>query len=138
MQTLDNHLQGVWKRPWWMPWRKSLSTVNPSDQGSPTYIPLANEVARRVADKIDGYPMSTLNEVLLDIPTTAHILGGCVIGPDASKGAIDSQHRVFGYEGLYVCDGSMIPANLGVNPSLTITAMTERAMSLIPEESEPG
>ena len=69
-----------------------------------------------------------------NIPTPAHILGGCGIGADSTPGVIDSSHRVFGYEGLYVCDGSTIPANLGVNPSLTITAMTERAMSLIPRK----
>jgi cholesterol oxidase len=73
-----------------------------------------------------------VTEAVLGTPLTAHILGGCVIGKDASSGVIDQEHRVFGYENLYVCDGSAISANPGVNPALTITAMTERAMSLIP------
>ncbi len=77
-----------------------------------------------------------MNEVVLNIPTTAHVLGGCVMGSDPSNGVVNDRHEVFGYQGLYVCDGSVIPANLGVNPSLTITAMTERAMSLI-QKSEP-
>jgi len=135
MQTLDNSLKAVWKRSWFMPWKKTLKTFNPERKSNPTYIPIGNEVARRVADKIGGYPMSSINEVVLDVPTTAHILGGCVVGPNAEEGAIDGRHRMFNYEGLYVCDGSMIPANLGVNPSLTITAMSERAMSLVPEKS---
>ena len=136
MQTLDNSLRAVWKRSWLMPWRRTLKTMNPAGRSNPTYIPIGNEVARRVADKIGGYPMSSINEVTLDIPTTAHILGGCVIGSDADSGTIDGNHRVYNYDGLYVCDGSMIPANLGVNPSLTITAMSERAMSLIPRKED--
>ena len=71
-------------------------------------------------------------EALANIPTTAHILGGAVIGGDAEHGVIDSDHRVFGYENLIVCDGAAVPANVGVNPSLTITAMAERAMSKVP------
>jgi len=136
MQTLDNSLRAVWKRSWLTPWRKSLATENLSGKSNPTYIPIGNEVARRVAGKISGHAVSSLNEVVLDVPTTAHILGGCVIGPDETRGVLDGNHRVYNYDGLYVCDGSMIPANLGVNPSLTITAMTERAMSLIPEKPE--
>ena len=68
------------------------------------------------------------------IPTTAHILGGCCMGDSAANGVIDAQHRVFGYDGLYVVDGSAISANIGVNPSLTICALAERAMSFIPEK----
>ena len=73
------------------------------------------------------------SEAILGTPLTAHILGGCVIGRDASEGVIDTDHRVFGYQNLYVCDGSAISANPGVNPALTITAMTERVMSKIPD-----
>ena len=76
--------------------------------------------------------MSILTETLFNIPTTAHILGGACMGGDASEGVIGPDHQVHGYPGLYVCDGSAVSANPGVNPSLTITAMTERAMSLIP------
>jgi cholesterol oxidase len=68
---------------------------------------------------------------MFNIPTTAHILGGAVIAPDASRGVVDARQRVFGYENLLVCDGSAIPANVGVNPSLTITALAEHAMSHI-------
>nr|WP_276605044.1 GMC oxidoreductase [Nannocystis sp. RBIL2] len=75
--------------------------------------------------------MSLLTETLFNIPTTAHILGGCTMGDSAETGVIDHQHRVFGYDGLYVIDGSAISANPGVNPSLTITALAERAMSRI-------
>ena len=66
------------------------------------------------------------------MPTTAHILGGAVIGADAGRGVVDARQRVFGYENLLVCDGAAVPANIGVNPSLTITAMAEHAMSHVP------
>jgi cholesterol oxidase len=71
-------------------------------------------------------------EAVANIPTTAHVLGGAVIGADASRGVVDARQRVFGYENLLICDGSAVPANIGVNPSLTITAMAEHAMSQIP------
>jgi cholesterol oxidase len=113
-------------------------TTAPDDGSSmaiPSYIPIGHQVARNFARKVGGIPQSAVNEVVLNIPTTAHILGGCAIGPDAVHGVINERHEVFGYEGLYVCDGSTIPANLGVNPSLTITAMTERAMSKVPAKA---
>ena len=99
---------------------------------NPTYIPLGNEVARAFAKKVDGVPKSSVFEVLFDVPTTAHVLGGAVIGADPATGVVDARHQAFGHPGLYVVDGAAIPANLGVNPSLTITALAERAMSLIP------
>jgi len=86
-----------------------------------------------VAAKTDGVAIGSINEALLDTPTTAHILGGCGVGASRETGVIDKDHEVFGYPGLYVCDGSAISANPGVNPSLTITALAERAMSFIPE-----
>jgi cholesterol oxidase len=76
--------------------------------------------------------MSMLTEILFDIPGTAHVLGGCPIGRTAGDGVVDHRHRVFGYQNLYICDGSVIAANLGVNPSLTIMALAERAMSFVP------
>ena len=79
--------------------------------------------------------MSSVTEVQLDVPTTAHILGGCAMGHTPEDGVIDAQNRVHGYPGLYVIDGSMIGGNLGVNPSLTITALAERAMSFIEKKS---
>lgn len=132
MQTLDNSLRAAWRGGRFCPWIKTLRTeLPPGGAPNPTYIPVGNEVARRVAHKIGGHAMSSINEVLFDIPTTAHILGGCAIGPEG-KGVIDKGNRVYGYQGLYVCDGSMMPANLGVNPSLTITALTEHAMAQVP------
>ncbi len=102
----------------------------------PTYIPMANRITRRMAEKIGGVPQSSIQEVFLNSPVTAHILGGAAMGDSAEAGVIDPENRVFGYDDFYVCDGSMVPGNLGVNPSLTITAMTERAMSKIPPK--PG
>ena len=90
-----------------------------------------SDVVNRFAEKVDGVPWVGLND-LLDIPNTAHILGGCPMGGDETTGVVDINHQVFNYPGPYVADGSVVPANLGVNPSLTIAAMTERAMSRIP------
>lgn len=96
------------------------------------FIPEATDIARRFAARVDGTPASLVTETALGIPSTAHILGGACIGATADDGVIDARHEVHGYPGLYVCDGSAVSANPGVNPSLTITAMTERAMSLVP------
>ena len=104
---------------------------NPDDAPSP-FIDEANDLVQRFADKIGGVPMTLVTELLSAIPTTAHILGGCVMGADPDAGVIDARHRVHGYDGLYVIDGSAISANPGVNPSLSITALAERAMSFIP------
>lgn len=81
---------------------------------------------------VDGKAMVLANETLLGMPTTAHILGGACMGATAEEGVIDKNQRVFNYQGMYICDGSVISANPGVNPSLTITALAERAMELIP------
>lgn len=105
-------------------------------ESNPSYIPVANDSARAVADMLDGEPWGAWNETLLDAPTTAHILGGCTIGDSAATGVIDPYQRIYGYEGLSVADGSAVSANLGVNPSLTITAMTERAMSYWPNKGD--
>jgi cholesterol oxidase len=136
MQPLDNHLRLKLQRPWWWPFGQRLvSELPPGQVKPPTYIPVANLVARKVADKTDGVALGAFNEALLDAPTTAHILGGCGMGSSAADGVIGPDHQVFNYPGLYVCDGSAISANLGVNPSLTIAAMTELAMSKIPAKS---
>lgn len=95
-------------------------------------IPEASEIAARYAEKVDGVSTSLLTETLLSTPSTAHILGGCCMGAGPEEGVIAANHEVFGYPGLYVIDGSAVSANPGVNPSLTITALAERAMSLIP------
>jgi cholesterol oxidase len=136
MQSVDNHLRVKLERPWWWPFKPRLVSELPEGQiKPPTFIPAANLVARRVAEKTDGVALGSINEALFDAPTTAHILGGCSMGDSAASGVIGPDHQVHNYPGLYVCDGSAISANIGVNPSLTITAMTELAMSKIPEKS---
>ena len=90
-------------------------------------------MAAWLAERTRGLPQSMLMEATANIPTTAHILGGAVIGRDENTGVIDSRQRVFGYRNLLVCDGAAVPANPGVNPSLTITAMAEHAMASVPE-----
>jgi cholesterol oxidase len=137
MQTRDNHMQLVRKRRWWWPFQRALTSAQSAgaEKRNPSYIPVANDMARRMARKIDGWPSSAINEVLLDVPTTAHILGGAAIGGEPASAVCDAYHRVFAYPGLYVIDGSSVPVNLGVNPSLTITAMAEHAMAAIPPKS---
>jgi cholesterol oxidase len=98
----------------------------------PSYIPIANEVARELGVELDAVPQSSLNEVLLDQSTTAHILGGCAIAGSPEEGVIDLDFQAFGHPGLYVMDATVIGANLGANPSLTITALAEYACSRFP------
>ena len=129
MQSLDGHIDMRLGRPWFWPFRKMLMSYG---KRVPTYIPHANEFARKVAAIAGGTPMSMVTEILFDVPGTAHLLGGCPIAASSEEGVVDHQHRVFGYRNLYICDGSVIAANLGVNPSLTICALTERAMCFIP------
>lgn len=126
MQTLDGHIGMSLRRSRLNPFRKVLDT-----KGSkiPTYIPQANQFAEKMAHKFAGIPLTSVTEIFLNIPTTAHMLGGAAMGHDAATGVIDGKNRVYGYKNMMVCDGSMISANLGVNPSLTITAITEHAMS---------
>jgi cholesterol oxidase len=98
-------------------------------------IPEATDLAHAVAKRLDGMPTSLVTETILNIPTTAHILGGCCMGDSPQNGVIDRDHRVFGYDGLYVMDGSAVSSNPGVNPSLTILAMAERALARLPVRS---
>jgi cholesterol oxidase len=129
MRTLEGHLRlrlGA----------LGLTTALAEGPAPSAAIPEATELARRVEQKIDGYAGSLLSETILGTPTTAHILGGACMGATAEEGVIDARHRVFGYDGLYVIDGAAISANPGVNPSLTITALAERAMTFIPPASE--
>ena len=134
MQSLDNKIRLSLKNG---PLGSRLTSNQDSDKPNPTYIPVANEAARVAANAIDGYPASALNEVVLDTPTTAHIIGGACIGVDRQSGVIDAYQRLYGHEGLHVADSSAITGNLGVNPALTITAMTERAMAHWPNKGEP-
>ncbi len=129
MQTIDATLRMRLKRRWFWPFARTLSTEG---ERIPTNIPQANAFAEHAAAKFGGIAITSSSEILFDMPMTAHCIGGCVMGSDASQGVIDGQHRVYGYQNLYVVDGSAVGANLGVNPSLTITALAERAMSFIP------
>ena len=133
MQSYDNSLRLLRKRG---RFRTSLTTEPSTGTPAPSYLPVANEAARVAADAMDGFPGSAINEVLLDIPTTAHILGGACLGASPDDGVVDAYHRVFGHDGLHVVDGAAIGANLGANPSLTITAMAERAMAMWPNHGE--
>lgn len=136
MQSLDNSLTtaprtrrlrgGVSRR---------LAARPGTGEPNPVWIPAGHEVARRIADKIDGMPAGAWND-LVDVPTTGHFIGGCRMGLDADEGVIDPYHRLHGYPGLHVIDGSAVSANLGVNPSLSITALSERAVSLWPNKGE--
>mgnify|MGYP005995482621 CR=1 FL=1 len=99
------------------------------------FISEAHDMARKHAKISNSKSMVMWTETVSGIPSTAHILGGAVMGKDAQSGVIDNNNKVFGYENMYVCDGSMISANPGVNPSLSITAISERAMSKIPKRS---
>ncbi len=107
----------------------------PGTVPSPTFIPVANQAAAWIAEQTGGIAQSSIFEAMANIATTAHILGGAVIGASPESGVVDARHRVFGYENLLVCDGSVVPANVGVNPSLTITALAEHAMSHVPAKS---
>jgi cholesterol oxidase len=112
-----------------------LQTEQDPQRPNPTFIPAAEQVARWFAKRIGGTAQSALTESVRNTPTTAHILGGAVVGPDPQRGVVDGANRAYGYENLLVCDGAAIPANPGVNPSLTITAKAEHAMSLVPPKA---
>lgn len=115
-----------------------LRTSKDRGEAPTAFIPEAKDMVERYAKIVNGKPVALLSESLLGIPTTAHILGGSVMGRDREEGVLDGGNRVFGYENLYVCDGSMISANPGVNPSLTIAAIAERAMSGIGPKGVKG
>jgi cholesterol oxidase len=108
-----------------------LTTEQDPLHPNPDSIPAAYDAARWFARRTGGTAYSGITEAILGIPLTAHILGGAVIGSDRERGVVDARHRVFGYDNLLVCDGAAVPANIGANPSLTITAMAERAMTFI-------
>ncbi|MGA0617083.1 GMC oxidoreductase [Paracoccus sp. KR1-242] len=133
MQTLDGHLDMKWKRPWYWPFRSKLTSHG---DPIPTFIPQANAFTARAAEATGGVGLSSMSEILFNVPMTAHCMGGCGMAATPDRGVIDHQNRVFNYRNLYVIDGSMLSANLGVNPSLTITALAERAMTFIPPRGE--
>jgi cholesterol oxidase len=139
MQDDDSSLDFTLARPWWAPWRRRLASRPPrAGRRAPSYLPIANRATRIFAELSGGIPLSGAPEVLGDRAMTAHILGGCAMGVDAQDGVIDAGHQVHGHPGLFVVDASAIPANLGVNPSLTIAALAERFASLRPAAAQRG
>jgi cholesterol oxidase len=134
MQAVDEHLKLRLGRSLLRPFGGLQG--EPTDKRVPSFLPIAQEAALLLADEIAGEPQNIISEVLLKTPATAHILGGCCIADTAELGVVDARHEVFGHSGLYVCDGSVIPGNLAVNPSLTICAMAERFATFF--EPAPG
>jgi cholesterol oxidase len=134
MQTVDNSITTFTKK---IPGTSKRYLTSKQGHGvpNPTWIPVANDAVRRMAEIIGGKPGGSIGEPF-NRPLTAHFIGGCTIGDSAETGVIDPWHRVYGYPGLHVADGSAISANLGVNPSLTITAQAERAMAYWPNKGE--
>ncbi|WDP92299.1 MAG: GMC family oxidoreductase [Desulfobacter sp.] len=136
MQTDENYLELDYKRRWWRLGAKSLNSQVPEGlRRAPAYIPIANKVTSILAEKMDGIPLSSIPEAAFNSLSTAHILGGCCMGESPEKGVVNFKGELFGYPNLYVADGSVVPANLGVNPSLTITALSESIMDQIPEKN---
>lgn len=133
MQSLDNSMT-VYPKPAALG-RVRLSTRPGHGLPNPTWVPVGHEVARRIADKIDGVAGGAWGD-LFNVPMTAHFIGGAVIGDSPATGVIDAYHRVYGHPGLHVVDGAALSANLGVNPSLTITAQAERALAHWPNKGE--
>jgi cholesterol oxidase len=127
MQARDNSLRLRWNG----------RRLKVAEGTTPSWIPTGNEAARHAAAAMGGFPGSSLNEVLLDAPITAHVLGGAVIGATPEKGVVDAYHRVFSEPGLHVVDGAAVSANPGTNPALTIAAQAERALSFWPRKGEP-
>jgi cholesterol oxidase len=133
MQTRDNSIT-CYTRPGRFG-RRTLTSTQGHGEPNPTWIPVGHDAVRRIARRIGGFPGGGWNDIF-NIPMTAHFLGGAVIGDSAETGVIDPYHRVYGHPGLHVVDGAAVSANLGVNPSLTITAQAERAVALWPNAGE--
>ena len=133
MQSLDNSITVHTKRS--LTGRRKMTSTQGHGAPNPTWIPIANQAAQHTAEQINGIPLGLWGD-LVNVPMTAHFIGGCAIGDSPDTGFIDAYHRVYGHPGLHVVDGSAISANLGVNPSLTITAQAERAMAFWPNKGE--
>ncbi len=135
MQHVDNRMHLRLGRSLFTLWRRGLVAEPDRERPAPARVEIGHEIARDLARRVGGFASGSVGENLLNLPTTAHILGGCPIGRNAEEGVVNEQFRVHNYPGLYVVDGSIMPANPGVNPSLTITALAEYAMSKIPPKS---
>lgn len=133
MKTSESYIHLEWRRPIWCLFRHSISAVQKAgDTKLEVFFPSAHRVARSFAKKVQGEPGNALTEILTGAPMTAHIMSGVAIGSGPQNGVVDETGETFGYRNLRVLDGSIIPGNLGVNPSLTITALSEYAMSQLP------
>ncbi len=133
MQTGGGHISLELRRSWWAAGRRALTSTLPEGEEPPVaHIPLAREVARRMGARMGGGAWSSFHEEVLGAPATAHILGGCRMSTSGSSGVVDFEGRVHGHPGLRVVDGSIVPVDLGVNPSLTITALAEHVMACVP------
>jgi cholesterol oxidase len=131
MQSLDNALQMKWSKGIF---GGSLKVADGDKNQVPAFIGIGQDVMHRYAEKTGGTAMNATSEVLFNMSSTAHILGGCPMGQTKETGVVNDKFEVHGYPNMYVLDGSIIPCNLGVNPSLTITALSEYAMSLVPQK----
>jgi cholesterol oxidase len=129
MQSLPNAMRMRLKRGWF---GTGLTMANDLQQRVPSYIPSGQEALYRYAEKVKGVPHNAITEIVFGLSSTAHILGGCPMGKTAAEGVVDDHFRVHGYTNFYILDGSIMPCNLGVNPSLTITALSEYAMDQVP------
>ena len=137
MQTLESTLTFRLGRSLRTGWKMGLiSSLDDPDNAPSAFIEEATDLANRFAEKVKGVTANLMTETVLGVPSTAHILGGCAMGSNEEEGVINHRHEVFGYDGLYVIDGSSMSANPGVNTSLTITAMAERAHSFIENAEE--
>ena len=136
MQTEDNQIHLQLGRSLLTLFRRNLVSKSDVEKTIPNTIEVGQKITKQFAEMTNGVPLSTIHESLFNVPTTAHLLGGCSIGRSVEEGILDLDCQVFNYPGLFVVDGSIVPANPGINPSLTITAMAEYAMSRIPPK--PG
>ena len=132
MQSLPNAMQMKLKRGLF---GHSLAFKNTSGNKVPSFIPVGQETLYKYAAKVKGVPQNAFSEIMFGLASTAHILGGCPMGKTESEGVVNERFEIHGYKNFYILDGSIVPCNLGVNPSLTITALSEYAMSLIPSHS---
>ena len=132
MQSHDNSITTFTKKT---PFGWLLSSRQGDGEPNPSWIPAGNEVVRRMATIMGGTPKGAIGDAF-NMPMTAHFIGGCAIGDSPETGVVDAYQRIYGYDGLHIVDGSAVSANLGVNPSLTITAQAERAMAFWPNKGE--
>ena len=131
MQHADNRMRFRTGRSVWTLWRTGLVSEPEPGYEINAQVKGSHRLAREFAERTNGVPMGSLGENLLDLPTTAHILGGAPFGRNAEEGVVDEKFEIHNYPGLFIIDGSIVPANPGVNPSLTITALAEYAMSMV-------